>query len=280
MKRTLVAATLAAVTWGGAALAQGAVESEEAWQEQQQEIQCEGGACPPPTGNAPGIEPGIEPGTGGTGEAGVLPPPQTNVNVNIEQPPAPAPAVAPVAAEPKKKDGANMRGLTLTLGGGVEGYTGGLSDQIRPGPAWAVSANIRPTRVLGLELGYNGAANNVRGTDLVDGADIVRNGGQAVATVGLTAAAIQPYLLGGVGLSRYNVRGGDNTRFKDDTTGHIPVGAGLRTHVGPFTADARFNYDVLFDTEFATNVEARDIAGVNTVNGGRYLGTLNLGGTF
>jgi hypothetical protein len=275
MKRTLVAATLAAVTWGGAALAQGAVESEEGWQHEEREMECAGSACPPPSG--------IEPGTGGTGEAGVLPPPQTNVNVNIEQPPAPAPAqaVAPVAAEPtKKKGGANMRGLMLTVGGGVEGYTGGLSDQIRPGPAWSVNATIRPSRVVGLELGYNGAANNVRGGDLVNGADIVRNGGQAMATVGLTATAIQPYVMGGVGLSRYNVRGGDNTRFKDDTTGHIPVGAGLRTHVGPFTADARFNYNVLFDTGFATNVEARDIAGVNTVNGGRYLGTLNLGGTF
>lgn len=273
MKRTLVAATLAAVTWGGAALAQGAVE-EEKWQGHEA-VECEGNACPPPSQ--------VGEGKGGSGEAEILPAPQTNVNVNIEQPPAPAQAVAPVAAgaeKEKKKSGAHMRGLTLTVGGGVEGYTGGLSNQIRPGPAWSVNANLRPTRVVGLELGYNGAANNVKGGDLVNGADIVRNGGQAVATVGLTATAIQPYVLGGVGLSRYNVRGGDNTRFKDDTTGHVPLGAGLRTHVGPFTADARFNYNVLFDAGFATNVQARDVAGVNTINGGRYLGTLNLGGTF
>jgi hypothetical protein len=271
MKRTLLGAVTAAVAWGGVALAQ----DTEGMHGREMESCMERGTCPP--------EPGQQGALGGSGEAGALPPPQTNVNVNVETPPAPAEAVAPPArAETAKAPREpNMRGLMLTVGGGVEGYTGALNSQIRPGPAWSVNANIRPTRVLGLELGYNGAANNVKNGDLANGADIVRNGGQAVATLGLAAAPVQPYVLGGVGLSRYNVRGGDNTRFRDDTTGHVPLGAGLRTHVGPFTADARFAYNVLFDENFiVTGTQSRDFAGINTVNGGRYLGTLNLGGTF
>ncbi|MBM4381027.1 MAG: hypothetical protein FJ086_17275 [Deltaproteobacteria bacterium] len=236
----------------------------------------ERGTCPPAPGGSVDM--------GGSGEAGMLPPPQTHVNVNVETPAAPAEAAAPVADREKERrpsGGPQTRGLTLTVGGGVEGYTGSLDSQLRPGPAWSVNANIRPTRVLGLELGYNGAVNNARNGDLTSGADVVRNGGQAVATLGLAAAAVQPYVLGGVGLSRYNVRGGDNTRFRGATTGHMPLGAGLRTHAGLFTADARFAYNVLFDEDFiVTGTESRDFAGINTVNGGRYLGALNLGGTF
>ena len=44
-----------------------------------------------------------------------------------------------------------MRGLTVTLGGGVEGYTQALAPAVSPGPSVGVNANLRPSRVLGLE---------------------------------------------------------------------------------------------------------------------------------
>src|SRR5207237_292275 len=113
-----------------------------------------------------------------------------------------------------------------------------------------------------------------------NGPDIVRNGGQAVATLGLTAAPVQPYILGGVGVSRYNVRHGQQLGFKSDTTGALPVGAGLRTHMGHFTADARLGYNFLFDQNFApvgtTGIEAPG-TNSNFSRGGRYLGTLSVG---
>jgi hypothetical protein len=178
----------------------------------------------------------------------------------------------------------DMRGLTVTLGGGLEGYTGGLAPRVDPGVAYGVTVAIRPSKVLGLELGYSGAVNNLddrgRGGVLdVDDPDLVRNGGQAAVTVGLTASPLQPYVLGGIGLSDYNVRGGGELfGLGDDTVGHVPVGAGLRLHVGDLTADLRGTYNLLFDQELSSlepGGEDPDFAG-----GGRYSALLNVGATF
>jgi len=206
------------------------------------------------------------------------------------------PQIAPVTPEPStgaftpisddsgsnvnKESKADMRGLTLMVGGGVEGYTGALAPEINPGPAYGVTAAIKPSKVFGLELGYSGAVNNLdgaRGLDIGDGGgpDLVRNGGQAAVTFGLGAAPVQPYVLGGVGFSDYNFRnaGAAAAGFSDDTVGNVPVGAGLRTHIGNFTADLRANYNFLFDQDFAGVDD-----GLN--ENGRYSGTLNIGGTF
>lgn len=203
------------------------------------------------------------------------------------------PPAAPVTSEPsgaftptapitndenivKKDKGPGLRGLSLTLGGGVEGYSGALAPDINPGPAYGVQAAIRPSKVFGIELGYSGAVNNLD-TRVAGGAgsgpDLVRNGGQAALTFGLAATQVQPYVLGGVGLSDYHFRGAA-AGFRDDTVGNVPVGAGLRTQFGDFTADLRADYNFLFSQDFAPGVSE----GVN--ENGRYAGTLNIGGTF
>ncbi|HYH96227.1 hypothetical protein [Hyalangium sp.] len=178
----------------------------------------------------------------------------------------------------RQESDADMRGLTLMVGGGVEGYTGALASDINPGPAYGVTASIKPSKVFGLELGYSGAVNNLDNlaADIdAGGPDLVRNGGQAAVTLGLGAAPVQPYVLGGIGFSDYNFRGAASTAagFGDDTVGNVPVGAGLRTHIGNFTADLRANYNFLFDQDFAGVDD-----GLN--ENGRYSGTLNIGGTF
>ena len=129
--------------------------------------------------------------------------------------------------------------------------------------------------VFGLELGYSGAMNNLDRDVGGSGPDIVRNGAVANVTLGLTAAPVQPYVLGGFGMNWYNVRNGQTFGFTDDTSSRIPLGVGLRTHVGGFTADARVNYNVLLSEDFAP---ARVDNGEFTT--GSYQGTLNLGGTF
>jgi len=175
---------------------------------------------------------------------------------------------------PTRTERADMRGVTLLVGGGIEGYTEQLAADVNPGGTAGVFASFRPSRVFGFEVGYNGALNEVD-QDIVgevrDGADIVRNGGQAALTLGLTATPLQPYLLGGVGVSFYNIRNGEAAGFQDDTVGTVPVGLGLRTHLGSFTADARLNYNFLFGQQFAPTDD--DTAG-------SYTGTINLGGTF
>lgn len=169
---------------------------------------------------------------------------------------------------------ADMRGVTVLIGGGVEGYTGGYAPEINPGASAGALAAFKPSKVLGLELGYNGAVNNLDTDVPGSGPDIVRNSAQADITIGLTAAPLQPYVLGGYGLNWYNVRNGEALGFRDDTNSKIPVGLGLRTHIGDFTADARVNYNFLIADDFAPGVDNSDAMS------GSYNGTLNIGGTF
>jgi len=177
-------------------------------------------------------------------------------------------------AKDEDESKADMRGLTVMVGAGVEGYTGGLAPEVNPGAALGVTAAIRPSKVLGIELAYSGAVNNLDMDVGGSGPDIVRNGGQAALTFGLAATPVQPYVLGGFGISRYNIRNGEELGFSDDTNTNVPVGVGLRTHIGEFTADARVNYNFLFGEDFApAAVEDEAFTG-------RYTGTINLGGTF
>jgi hypothetical protein len=189
-------------------------------------------------------------------------------------------------AQERQEANADMRGLTVLLGGGVEGYTSALASEINPGVAYGATLILKPTKVLGLEVGYSGAANNFDRDEVAvsgrSGPDMIRNGAHAVATVGLTAAPLQPYVLAGIGLSRHNVRA-DVAGFQDDNVGNVPVGAGLRLHVGSFTADARLNYNVLFDQEFAAGLPTTDVnlPGDETFSaGGSYAGTLKIGATW
>ncbi|HEY8210005.1 MAG TPA: hypothetical protein VIG99_21115 [Myxococcaceae bacterium] len=175
-------------------------------------------------------------------------------------------------AYPTEQDRSVMRGVTVTAGGGIEGYTGGLSDSLAIGPTWGVTAGLKPSKVFGLELGYTGATNELRSTlgfD-VNGADVVRNSGQVVATVGLTSTPVQPYLLGGIGLNWYHVRA-TGSGLSDDTSGNIPLGGGVRAYLGHFTADARLDYNIMF---------ADDLVNRSTTGGGRYTGTISVGSTF
>jgi hypothetical protein len=210
-----------------------------------------------------------------------------DVNVDIRNEPQPV-------AKKEDDDKHNMRGVAVMAGAGLEGYTGSLGSQINPGPTWGVSAAIKPSKVLGLELGYTGAVNEIgdRGAGLngttyftgyqggvARGPDIVRNGGRALATLGLGAAPVQPYVMGGVGIDRYQVRGAGGG-FNSDTAGSIPFGAGIRGHLFGLTADARVGTSLLFNNDFAENVSSRNVAGVSTINATRYQGLLSLGGSF
>jgi hypothetical protein len=209
-----------------------------------------------------------------TGGSGVATPPPSDFRPSAE-------AAAPIEPlEVEEEDRNDTRGLTLLVGGGVEGYTGELAPQINPGATAGVRAALKPSKVLGLELGYSGALNNIDAggqEGAVDGPDLIRNGGQAVVTLGLFATDWHPYVLGGIGINDFNFRGGQALGYEDDTVGNVPAGVGFRGHVGDFTVDARANYNFLFDKEFAPGVET---GGGDFGEGGSYQGTLSIGGTF
>ncbi|WP_257447917.1 hypothetical protein [Archangium lipolyticum] len=181
----------------------------------------------------------------------------------------------------------NLHDWSVMVGSGVEGYTQMLAPLVDPGVTYGVSVGVRPEPLLGLEVGlevgYSGAVNELD-TRVAGrrGADLVRNGAYAAASVGLLSSRVQPYVMGGLGFSSYNVRGAVPA-LGDDIVGNVPVGAGVRTSLGVLTADARLSYNVLFDQRFAAGTPAPDAGNLSELSisrGGRYSGTLNLGMTW
>lgn len=302
MKKTILGGAVAFALWGGAAFAGDEMKQSESLT--QDCVRDEAGMliCPEQQEGIGGAaEEGIQEeqewgtqgeasedlGTGGSDALGTEEP-ATDMNTDAFQPAEPQTQVIIQDSDQQfqareEKKGPDMRGVQVFAGGGVEGYTGDLAPMLNPGPSWGVGVAFKPWSAVGLELGYSGAVNGVeRGSgEFTEDADIIRNGGSAVATLGLGASPVQPYVLGGIGVDRYNVRDAEGEAFSDDTVGNVPVGVGLRTHVGNFVADLRGNYGILFNQGFATNegnTNLRDIGDETPT--GRYGAQLRLGATF
>jgi hypothetical protein len=184
----------------------------------------------------------------------------------------------------------NLRELSVTAGGGVEGYTLDLAPRIDPGVTYGVAVGILPPKLLGLldvglEAGYSGAVNGLdtrRPQASADGVELVRHGVYAAATVGLSPSGVRPYVMGGLGVSIYNIRGAVRG-FGDEFVGNVPLGAGVRASYRGLTADARLNYNVLFDQRYATGAPVSNVGDpplLTIGRAGRYSGTLNLGVTW
>ncbi len=188
-----------------------------------------------------------------------------------------------VLVEPEMKgadEGPNNRGLQVFVGGGVEGFTGGLAPVVEAGPAYGATLAFKPLGWLGLELGYSGARNRVSEEFAVGDRDIMKNGGQALATIGFTNTRVQPYIAGGFGIDRYNVRG-DETAVQDDTLSYVPVGIGLRTYLGAFSADARLSGQGLIGQDLVPGQGSTNIRELGTSTpDARYNGMIRLGATF
>lgn len=180
-----------------------------------------------------------------------------------------------VQVEHKKDD----RGPYVLLGGGVEGYTGKLAPNVNPGLAYGINAGFRPLSGLGLELGYNGGLHDIDTGPggVTNGADVVRNSGQAAVVLNAPIGNFHPYVMGGIGVENHNVRDLQGTAaargFTDDTSGYIPTGVGMRfdlTH--SIAADVRGTYNFPFSQDFAPF----DIG----AGSGRYQGLVQLGGAW
>src|SRR5260370_40803593 len=164
---------------------------------------------------------------GQTGVPDTTPPPPETVNPVTNRPaytnstPDPDNSIYKYDTDTNK-----TKGLTLLVGGGVEGYTGSLAPQISPGPNWDVTVAIRPLTVLGIEATYTGARNDVRNRSAFPGGsgpDIVRNGINGVITLG-TPSAIHPYIHGAVGFHHYSVPIGlAAPGFPNDTEARSPM---------------------------------------------------------
>lgn len=72
--------------------------------------------------------------------------------------------------------GENKQGdLNVFLRGGVSDYTGDIGEDVQAGPAWGLTVNVQPMRIVGFELGYEGSRNDVT-PDLLPDASFTRHG--------------------------------------------------------------------------------------------------------
>jgi hypothetical protein len=311
MKAAILGGALAFALWGGSALAKGETmtkncppsgtqtsegTSTSAGQGTSTSADCPDTAHDPALGGSGSSISTSESSTGqrsseiGTGATGTAT--GTNSSERTETTVVSVQPMDDVDDDERRKSDA--RGVTVLLGGGVETYTGNLAPQLNAGPGWGVGVALKPVGALGIELGYSGAINSVQGSsgftststttvpnEIDNEADLVRNGGSAIATVGLGPAPFQPYLLGGIGVDWYNVRNAEAGRFRDDTVGSVPLGLGFRTHVGDFTADLRGVYGVLFNQGFAPGEGNTNLAEIGSETPtGRFGAQLRLGATF
>jgi hypothetical protein len=166
-------------------------------------------------------------------------------------------------------------GLYILLGGGAEGYVGDVGTNLNVGPAAGATVGFKPTDFVGLEVSYSGGMHDidVGPGGVSEGADLIRHGANAAATFGFTDTKLQPYVLGGIGMETYNVRG-VSEGFADDTSAFVPAGLGLRYQLGDLiSADARVTYNMSLGN-FATAADN------SPLGDGRYQGLLMLGGTY
>jgi hypothetical protein len=179
----------------------------------------------------------------------------------------------------RERESAPNEGLTLAARGGVEGYTGSLAPRNSAGPSWGVTLGAQPTSVFGLEVGYQGARNDID-DPAAEGGRINRNGGNVNVKISLAPRSVEPYVFGGVGISRANVTGEPGAGYQSDTFGQVPVGAGLNLHLGAFTAGARVAYEILFNRDFAPAEGGLGDVGGAQLGGDIWNGQLQLGATF
>jgi hypothetical protein len=244
-----VAAAAMAMVWGTAAWAQQDPAPPEATD-----------------GPAPGARVNA-PGTGGSGTVST----RSEETVSVE--------------ETKVESGHWLKGASILVGGGVEGYTGSLASRVAVGPAWNVIVGIHPSSVFGLEFAYQGALNSVKygnfGLATQGGADIVRTAGQAAVTFAFGPWKLQPFVLAGLGINHDSVS--DNARavgFSSGTNGYVPVGGGIRGQVEGVMVDLRGSWQLPFSDNLFPGSSGQNTLGLSTGNFGRWNATLNVGGTF
>jgi hypothetical protein len=117
--------------------------------------------------------------------------------------------------------------------------TQGLTDA---GGSWEARITVGTRTPLAFEAAYVGSAQNIEALGLDDSAVLLGTSFEGAARLNLTRMAIQPYLFGGLGYTRYDVSNADfNTSSVNgkEEMGHIPVGAGIGWQYGGLLLDLR-----------------------------------------
>lgn len=193
-------------------------------------------------------EPEASPVTAGT----TIYPPRVNVYPPPKTRTASAP-IGPAPAENRQSRPAHLMttmGLGLSIGGGVTGFVG---DEMRAftsvGGAWEARVVLGTRTVIAGEAAYVGSAQSTDLLGLDDSALIVGNGVEGNVRVNVSSSAVQPYVFGGAGWSRFTLERADfntsSVRDAEDVL-FLPVGAGLSFRSLGLMIDLRGTYRAAF----------------------------------
>lgn len=141
-------------------------------------------------------------------------------------------------------------GLGLEAGGGVLAYTRGqLANLTQTGGGWALRLIIGTRSYLAGEVAYVGSANTIGLGGLTTSAQLIGTGLEGALRLQLPVwlgergrGLVLPYILAGVGWSRYDVLDSNNN-FNSGTNGlTVPLGGGLILGYRHLLFDARAQY--------------------------------------
>lgn len=122
----------------------------------------------------------------------------------------------------------NVRAL-----GGPVWHTGEARRVATTGGVYGVNAGLNFGPVIGAELGYQGQSYKTEATG-GPRSNIQEHGGQALARVRAPLGNVEPYALGGLNVTRLNVK--EDTAVagmaRDDTMFRLPLGAGVDYLIG------------------------------------------------
>jgi opacity protein-like surface antigen len=155
---------------------------------------------------------------------------------------------------------------------GVNRYDRSLAAPTEPGVAYGARVDLSPARNIGIELGYEGALNNLNSRFSSDGRLMTNQVGgdlriNLVPPTYDLPGGLRPFVFGGVAYQRITTQN-FTPGMSDANAVAVPVGAGIEANLGEhFLIGARGTYNFLFN-------EADSFSGGNTDN---WMATVNIG---
>ncbi len=165
--------------------------------------------------------------------------------------------------------------ISVSLEGGLSGYTGSLATNTKTGGLWGVRISADQS-FLGAELAYQGSSNGIDDSRVPADQAIFRHEIEGLAKVALPLGyGLRPFLGAGLGVSYVNVSNGAEPIYRNDFMTQIPLGGGVDWNRGRLHAGARMTWSFLLFDEFAEPTPS-----ANNPAGGFLTGSLILGGNF
>lgn len=155
---------------------------------------------------------------------------------------------------------------------GVNRYTRSLAAPTEPGVAYGARIDLSPSRNVGIELGYQGAMNDLNTRFSTDGRINTNQVGgdlriNLVPPTYDLPGHIKPFVFGGVAYQRITTQN-FTPGMSNANAVAVPVGAGLEADLGDrFLIGARYTYNFLFN-------EADSFSGGDADN---WAATINVG---